>query len=216
MFIGAKRPVLLVGSQALTKGAAIADDLRRSVEKLGVTTFLAGMARGLLGKDGGGGIQLRHVRKAALKGADVVIMLGIAPDFRLEYGRSLSRNSKVITINLNPKSLTANSGYFGFWNPALTIEADAGEFLVDFVKHLETEHSYKPDGAYLAQLKPADEAKDKANMKKAEEAPANGVNPLSALKKLNELLPEDSIIVADGGDFVGVYCSSLICCSRLV
>lgn len=201
MFLAAKSPVLLIGSQALTKGAQIADDLREAVERLGITTFLAGMARGLLGKNSS--IQLRHVRKAALKGADVVIMLGITPDFRLEYGRSLSRNSKVITVNLNPNSLTANSGYFGFWNPAMTIKADAGEFLIDFVSHLIADHKYEPDGVYLKAMKAQDMAKDAANLKKAEEMPSSGVNPLAALKKLNDLLPEDSIIVADGGDFVG-------------
>lgn len=201
IFAGAKAPVLLIGSQALTKGGMIADKLRNAVERLGISTFLAGMARGLLGA--GSPIQLRHVRQKALKDADVVIMLGITPDFRLQYGRSLSRKSKIITVNLNPKSLTANSGYFGFWNPTLIVQADGGEFLVDFVDFLEKETKYKPDGVYLATLKAQDDAKEAANMKKADEVPAKGVNPLAALKALNEMLPQDSIIVADGGDFVG-------------
>ncbi|KAI9026061.1 thiamine pyrophosphate enzyme, N-terminal TPP binding domain-containing protein [Hyaloraphidium curvatum] len=202
IFAAAKNPVLLIGSQALTKGASIADSVRRAAERLGVATFLAGMARGLLGRNGGGGIQLRHVRKKALQGADVVLMLGIAPDFRLEYGRSLSRKSKVIAVNLSAKTLSWNAGMFGFWNPELAIQADAGEFLIGLVDHL-AEGGYRPDGAYLAKLREEDQAKETANMKKAQDRPAEGVNPLAALVALNNALPDDSIIVADGGDFVG-------------
>ena len=42
--------------------------------------------------------------------ADVVILAGAICDFRLDYGRSLSRKSKIITVNRNPVSLAQNSG----------------------------------------------------------------------------------------------------------
>lgn len=38
---------------------------------------------------------------------------------------------------------------------------------------------------------------------KANEKMEKHLNPLSVLHRVDELLPEDSIIVADGGDFVG-------------
>ncbi len=38
---------------------------------------------------------------------------------------------------------------------------------------------------------------------KADEKTERHLNPLSVLHRVDELLAEDSIIVADGGDFVG-------------
>ncbi len=45
-----------------------------------------------------------------LSQADVVILAGAICDFRLDYGRSLSRKSKIITVNRNPASLDQNAG----------------------------------------------------------------------------------------------------------
>jgi acetolactate synthase-like protein len=69
-----------------------------------VPCFLGGMARGLLGK--ANPLQMRHCRKDALKDADVVILLGTVCDFRLGYGKVLSRKSKIITVNRNHSQLT--------------------------------------------------------------------------------------------------------------
>ena len=66
--------------------------------------FLGGMARGLLGKNSS--IQFRHCRKDALKEADVVILVGTVCDFRLGYGKVLSKKSKIITVNRNKSQLT--------------------------------------------------------------------------------------------------------------
>jgi len=62
------------------------------------------MARGLLGQNSD--IQLRHCRKEALKEADVVVLAGTVADFRLGYGKVLSKKSKIITINRNKSQLT--------------------------------------------------------------------------------------------------------------
>ncbi len=66
--------------------------------------FLGGMARGLLGPKSD--IQMRHCRKEALKEADVVVLAGTVADFRLGYGKVLSKKSKIITINRNKSQLT--------------------------------------------------------------------------------------------------------------
>ena len=62
------------------------------------------MSRGLLGRSNE--LQMRHCRKDALKEADVVILAGTVCDFRLGYGKVLSRKSKIITINRNKSQLT--------------------------------------------------------------------------------------------------------------
>lgn len=68
------------------------------------------MARGLLGSSSG--IQFRHCRKDALKEADVVILAGTVCDFRLGYGRVLSRKSKIIAVNRDKSQLYKVKIYF--------------------------------------------------------------------------------------------------------
>jgi acetolactate synthase-like protein len=62
------------------------------------------MSRGLLGRSNE--LQMRHCRKDALKEADVVLLAGTVCDFRLGYGKVLSRKSKIITINRSKSQLT--------------------------------------------------------------------------------------------------------------
>ena len=82
------KPVLVVGSQATLEPEEI-EQLSSAVRKLGLPTYLGGMARGLLGKDDP--LQLRHKRGKALKEADLVIVAGFPFDFRLGYGRSINK-----------------------------------------------------------------------------------------------------------------------------
>lgn len=81
-----------------------ADKFKQALEILNVPSFLGGMARGLLGKNSE--IQFRHCRKEALKEADLVVLIGTVADFRLGYGKVLSRKSKIISVNRNKSQLT--------------------------------------------------------------------------------------------------------------
>lgn len=91
----AKKPLFLIGSQAMLPPAK-PEELRKALEDLGIPCFFGGMARGLLGRQSK--LQIRQERKSALREADVVLMIGTTPDFRLDYGRVLSRKSKVYLI----------------------------------------------------------------------------------------------------------------------
>ena len=68
------------------------------------------MSRGLLGRRSE--IQVRQQRRDALKEADVVILAGAVCDFRLGYGRTLSRRSKIIAINRDKDQLLKVKFYF--------------------------------------------------------------------------------------------------------
>ena len=46
------------------------------------------------------------------------------PDFRLNYGRSLSRKAKIITINLSKNDLNLNTDLF--WKPFMKLQVDPG------------------------------------------------------------------------------------------
>lgn len=70
----ARRPLLIVGSQAILRQNDIIA-LVNAVKLLGLPIYLNGMARGLLGLEKG--LQFRHMRKEAIKDADVIVLAGV-------------------------------------------------------------------------------------------------------------------------------------------
>jgi acetolactate synthase-like protein len=157
------------------------------------------MSRGLLGKQSR--LQMRQGRKEALQQADVLILAGAICDFRLSYGRVISPKSKVIAINRNYDQLHKNAGTF--WKASVSIQADVGSTLVA-LNQLLKQRQYKVPDEWVDSLRSTDEAKEAANSKKSLETSMDGnLNPLLVLEKLDRSLPDDVILVADGGDFVG-------------
>lgn len=191
----AKKPVILLGSQSTLPPTPV-DDIRKALEDLGIPCFLGGMSRGMLGKDNP--IHIRQNRREALKEADLVLLAGAVCDFRLSYGRVLSRRSKIIAVNRDKKQLLKNSDIF--WKPTMAIQGDIGSFIVRLSKGLK---GHRCPVEWPQSLKAGDTAKEKANRSKADEKTEHHLNPLKVLHCVDELMAEDSIIVADGGDFVG-------------
>ena len=70
----AKRPIILIGSQAVADTRNI-PNLIQSIERLQVPVYLSGMARGLLGAEHP--LQIRHKRREALREADFVMLVFI-------------------------------------------------------------------------------------------------------------------------------------------
>uniref|UniRef100_A0A8C9YTX8 2-hydroxyacyl-CoA lyase 2 n=1 Tax=Sander lucioperca TaxID=283035 RepID=A0A8C9YTX8_SANLU len=143
-------------------------------------------------------IHIRQNRRDALKEADVVLLAGTVCDFRLSYGRVLNRRSKIIAVNRDKSQLMKNSDMF--WKPTIAIQGDAGSFLVRLSNGLK---GHRCPEEWPQSLKAGDMTKENANRAKADEKTERHLNPLKVLHCVDELMAEDSIIVADGGDFVG-------------
>lgn len=199
----AERPVLIVGSQATLLTHEM-DKLASAITDMGIPTFLSGMARGLLGRNSQ--YHIRQNRRAALKTADVVIMAGTVADFRLDYGRVLSKKSKIITINRSSEQIWKNATFPGaFWKPDVPAVSDPCHFLLSLHERVGSGGGRFDEWA--AQLKESEVAKEEANRRKAaEEAYGRDgtrlVNPLHLVHELEDVLPDDSILIGDGGDFV--------------
>lgn len=185
-----KQPVLLVGSQAMLS-TDLVNDLKEAVGTLDMPVFLTGMARGLLGRDHA--LQLIHGRKNALKNADLVLLAGVPLDFRLDYGRQINPRAIVISVNRCEKTLKLNK------RPTLPVLADSALF----IKNLAKQWQYRPEkNTWYELLKEADnqgkETVEEHSLKETE-----NLNPVQLCRTVDEHLDENSIIIADGGDFVG-------------
>jgi thiamine pyrophosphate-dependent acetolactate synthase large subunit-like protein len=186
-----RRPVMVCGSQALAR-AGDADLLRDAIIKLGVPVYLSGMARGLLGVEHA--LLFRHRRRDAIKGADLVILAGVPCDFRLDYGKQIRRGARLVSFNLSRRELRLNR------RPDHGLLADPGLCVRDLA---DAVGDGSPDRSeWLAELAARDEARE-ADITARAAVSSQGVNPLRLCREIDAVLEDDSVLVADGGDFVG-------------
>src|SRR6185436_11888889 len=187
---GAERPVIVVGSQAVV-GVKDPARLARALGMLGAPVFLAGMARGLLGRTHD--LQLRHNRGAALKQADVIVICGFPFDFRLGYGRGLNREATLISANLSSHELRKNR------KPDIAVEMHAGDFAIALSERISSAGDRWR--GWLGDLRAKEQARDAEIQGKAK-ASGELVDPVHLFLRLEEAMADDAVLIVDGGDFV--------------
>lgn len=190
----ASKPVMLIGSGAMMNPKK-ADELAAAVSKLGIPVYLSGMGRGLLGKENA--LQMRHNRKDAIKEADLIILAGVPNDFRLDYGNHIG-GRPFISINRNREDLNKNK------TPTIGVLADPQDFLIAL--------SQKFQGNYTLWIETlrARDAKREANIDvQADAAVDKGINPIKLFRELEPELDDNTILIADGGDFVATSAYTL-------
>jgi acetolactate synthase-1/2/3 large subunit len=192
-----ERPVLVVGSQALVN-CRDPGPLAAAVRGLGVPVFLGGMARGLLGRESE--VQFRHARGRALAEADLVLVAGFPFDFRLGYGRAISRGARVVAANLSGAELRKNR------RPRIAVEMHPG----DFLRRLAELAPARPQGraAWFQVVRDRERKRDQEVAKMAEER-GERVNPLELLLRIEERMDANSLIAVDGGDFAATAAYTL-------
>ncbi|HEV2855016.1 MAG TPA: thiamine pyrophosphate-binding protein [Thermoanaerobaculia bacterium] len=195
----AKRPVLVLGGQVLLSSSTPekARELAAALDSIGAPVYLAGGARGLLGP--GHRLQLRHKRKEALREADLVLLAGIPNDFRLDYGRQVSRKAFLISVNRSEADLTMNR------KPDLAVHADPGLLLRGLAEALKDGGRWKD---WLGALRARDEEREREIDRQAG-IEGGRVNPIHLCREIDRTLAPESVIVADGGDFVATAAYTL-------
>ena len=182
-------PLLVIGSQAILQADRV-NEIRAAVEDLGIPVYLSGMARGLLGPDHH--LHLRHKRRKALREADCVLLAGVPCDFRLDYGRHIRRGTTLISVNRSTRDLRMNR------RPDIAIPGDAGAFLIGLS---ESKFRRGDKTGWLEQLRSQDNARE-TEINEQAAVPTGHINPLRLFRELNTVMSDDSVLVADGGDFV--------------
>jgi len=190
---GAVRPVVLVGSQAMTSPARV-PGLREALEAIGAPVFLSGMARGLLGPTHP--LQMRHRRREALREADLVVLAGVSCDFRLDYGRHIGRRARIVSANRNPREIARNR------RPTVAVPGAPELTLGALAAALPKGGRIPSWPEWTGALRARDEEREEQIRKDEETDAPGGVNPLALCRGIEAALVDDSVVVADGGDFV--------------
>ena len=191
----AKKPLIIAGTQVYWDNAH--DALRELTDQSGIPIFTNGAGRGTLPMSHPH--CFRHSRSAALREADVVLLLGTPLDFRLKYGKKgWNPEGKLIQLESDPADLNHNRV------ADLALVADARLLLEALGEGLQG-HSYAP---WLAQLREmeSEAAADLERWKSLDDAPVNHFRFAAAL---DNVVGDDTIVVGDGGNIVSA-CAKVI------
>jgi acetolactate synthase-1/2/3 large subunit len=132
-----------------------------------------------------------RTRSEALRGADVVLALGVDWDFRTGFGKKVAAEATVIQIDAEPSRI-------GWNRPAqIGVVADPGAIAAQLVDRVEGDGH----GDWIEEIA----ALEKQKQAVADEmASVDGgpVHPERFARDVAEFFGEDAIVAADGGDIV--------------
>lgn len=188
----AERPILLAGRGAWLAGAA--KELGELADATGALTVTTALGRNIfprpeydLGVAGGFGAPgaMERVRQA-----DVAVVIGASLNqFTMRFGELFAPGTQVWQIDVDDRPTHARVGGF--------IRADARLAAGELTARL------RAAGARPSTWRESvDTAADRTNEAGTEFAADGRLDPRAAAARLGELLPEDRVVVSDGGHFI--------------
>lgn len=191
----AQKPLIIAGTQVYWDEAQ--DALRELTEQTGIPVFTNGAGRGTLPMTHPHCFKLS--RSAALRQADLVLLIGTPLDFRLKYGREGWNSAcRLIQIENDPNQLNFNrpADVAIVANARLTLEAlSEGSQGVHFDPWLKE----------VQEL----EAGKRGRLREWMALSDVPVNHFRFAAAINEFIDEDTIIIGDGGDIVSACAKAL-------
>ena len=191
----AERPVILAGSQIWNCRAV--SELLQCVERGQIPVYLNGAARGCMPT--GFPLFMSRSRRYALSVADVVMVIGTPFDFRLGYGQRLSREAKVIQIDLDGSEIGHNR------DCDVGIVGHAGAILGQITAVL----SQSQRETWLKALQKVEKGLSEKDIPFLY-SDAMPIHPMRLAREIQEFMAEDAIFIADGGDIVTTAASIIL------
>lgn len=189
----AQRPFLLAGRGAWLSGAS--DALGALAAETGAVTASTALGRGVfpdarfdLGVTGGFGAEgaMRLVRDA-----DVAVVFGAGLNqFTMRFGELFDPHTEVFQIDIAPSATHPQVGGF--------VRADAAEAAAAILDRVRASGSSGSRWRESIDI-PALRAHDTGDAV----APDGRLDPRSVAARIGELLPENRVVVSDGGHFIG-------------
>ena len=190
---GATKPFLLAGRGAWLAGASEA--LGRLAARTGAVTASTALGRGIfpdarydLGVTGGFGAD---GAMALVREADVAVVFGASLNqFTMRFGELFAPGTRVVQVDTAPTATHPHVGSF--------IRGDAAVVASTLVHELDALDA-APSGWREQIDLSALTARDTGD----ELAPDGRLDPRAVARRIGALLPEDRVVVSDGGHFIG-------------
>jgi acetolactate synthase-1/2/3 large subunit len=196
LLVNAERPAILFGQQVWT--ARGADEAIALLRGLDIPGYFNGGSRGLLPP--GDPHHFDRTRGEAFASADVIVIVGTPFDFRMGYGKRISKDLALVQIDMDYRTVGKNRdislGLVGHPGAicAAVLQAASGR-----IKHDKRQARQQ----WMKKLSASEAAATEKLMPlfKSNSVP---IHPYRVAYELNEFLREDTIYIGDGGDVVTI------------
>ena len=195
ILVKAERPAVLFGQQVwASQGHEQAISFVRSLD---IPAYLNGASRGMLPQ--GDPHHFDRTRSDAFKGADVILIVGTPFDFRMGYGKRISKDATLIQIDQSYATVGKNRdislGLAGDPGAILAAVEQAASGMVDSGRSARQN--------WMKELR-ALEATKLEKLMPMFTTDQNPIHPYRLAYEINEFLGEDTIYIGDGGDIVTI------------
>ncbi|MGO4330526.1 thiamine pyrophosphate-binding protein [Cupriavidus sp. 2TAF22] len=196
ILVNAERPAILYGQQVWT--ARGHEEAIALLKGLDIPGYFNGASRGLLPP--GDPHHFDRTRTQAFANADVLIIVGTPFDFRMGYGKRISRELTLVQIDMDYRTVGKNReidlGLVGDPGAILgaVLQAASGR-----IKNDKRQARQK----WMGQLTEAEAVATEKLMPlfRSENSP---IHPYRVAYELNEFLSDDTVYIGDGGDVVTI------------
>lgn len=196
LLLRAERPLLILGKGVRWSGASAQPGatpagygaLARLAETLEMPFVPSPMGRGYIPDDHP--LCMSGARSTALRGADVVVVLGARLNWTFGMGRSLAPDATVIHVDIEPEEI-------GLQRPALGIAGDALAVTDQLLTAIGDRSGERAESDWLATLRDV-RAKNEATLQPLLDSDAVPMTHHRLLREVRDVLPRDAIISVDG------------------
>jgi acetolactate synthase-1/2/3 large subunit len=196
ILVKSERPAILFGQQVwMARGHEEATALLRGLD---IPGYFNGASRGLLPP--GDPHHFDRTRSLAFSKADVIVIVGTPFDFRIGYGKRISKDLTLVQIDMDYRTVGKNRdislGLVGHPGTILSAVLDAATARIDVSKRRARKQ-------WMQQLQEAETSATEKLMPlfKSDSVP---IHPYRVAWEINEFLTEDTIYIGDGGDVVTI------------
>lgn len=196
ILVKAERPAILFGQQVwAARGHEEAIALLRGLD---IPGYFNGASRGLLPP--GDPHHFDRTRSKAFASADVIVIVGTPFDFRMGYGKRISRDLTLVQIDLDYRTVGKNRdislGLAGHPGAILGAVLEAASARIDKGKRQARQQ-------WMEQLREAEAAATEKLMPlfTSDQTP---IHPYRVAWEINKFLNDDTIYIGDGGDVVTI------------
>jgi acetolactate synthase I/II/III large subunit len=196
ILVNAERPAILYGQQVWTaRGHKEAVALLRGLD---IPGYFNGASRGLLPP--GDPHHFDRTRTQAFASADVLLIVGTPFDFRMGYGKRISKDLTLVQIDMDYRTVGKNRDI------SLGLVGDPGAILGAVLQAASGRIKGDKRQARQQWLKQLSDAETVAAEKLMPLFKSNSVpiHPYRVAWEINEFLGDDTIYIGDGGDVVTI------------
>ena len=196
ILVKSERPAVLLGQQVWSSRGH--EDAINFVRALDIPAYMNGASRGMLPQSDPH--HFDRTRSDAFKNADVILIVGTPFDFRMGYGKRISKEATLVQVDQSYATVGKNRditlGLVGDPGAILAAVSQAATGRID-------------DGARQQRQKWMVELREIEATKLDKLMPMfttdqNPIHPYRLAYEINEFLGEDTIYIGDGGDIVTI------------